>query len=488
MYATRMIPRPGGGLASNVINDSTVTGSFVDDALDWLKNNRQPLDATLTALAALDASAGVLCQTGADAFSKRTITGTSGRITVADGTGGSANPTIDLATVLTPAGPTGAAGTIPVVTVDAYGRVTALTSIATTGEALTLSDLTTNNVSTSKHGFFPKLNNTATNFFDMTGVQRALATADLGTTMTPQFAYIGLNVAVDSSFVLKGDNASANCLASLTTGGASSQAGFNFGYTGQVWRFAANAAFGRLTWTDVTAAVGRMFMDTSGNLCVANSGTALGRMESRATSIAQVAASYDGSNYLTLTVSSAGLATWTGAGTSKGHVFTDGVQCGSGTGRGKIVSVLKTIATTAANSGSGATDLHSFTMPANTLAADGDSIEIEMTFSCAANANVKNLTVSFGATTVWSDSGAINGGFAVIRAIVTRTGATTQRYSFVPGLDPAQPWATGLVGGGGVPAAETLSGSVTIKAVGQGTSTNDIVQRSTIIKFLPANA
>lgn len=39
-------------------------------------------------------------------------------------------------------------------------------------------DNTTNNASTTKHGFLPKLNNTATNFLDMTGSQRALAWSD----------------------------------------------------------------------------------------------------------------------------------------------------------------------------------------------------------------------------------------------------------------------------------------------------------------------
>ena len=57
----------------------------------------QPLDATLTALAAYNTN-GVLTQTSADTFTGRTITGTSNAITVANGNGVSGNPTLSLPT------------------------------------------------------------------------------------------------------------------------------------------------------------------------------------------------------------------------------------------------------------------------------------------------------------------------------------------------------------------------------------------------------
>lgn len=60
--------------ASQVDNDSTVSGAFVDDALDWLKNNKQDVDATLTAFAALTIAANsISIGTGADAFSQTTF-------------------------------------------------------------------------------------------------------------------------------------------------------------------------------------------------------------------------------------------------------------------------------------------------------------------------------------------------------------------------------------------------------------------------------
>lgn len=52
-------------------------------------------------------------------------------------------------------------------------------SSAASDRNILISDITTNNVATTKHGFFPKLDNTATHFIDMTGSQRALAASDL---------------------------------------------------------------------------------------------------------------------------------------------------------------------------------------------------------------------------------------------------------------------------------------------------------------------
>lgn len=60
-------------------------------------DTKQPLGATLTALAAYNTS-GLLTQTAVDTFTGRTITGTANRITATNGNGVSGNPTLDIGT------------------------------------------------------------------------------------------------------------------------------------------------------------------------------------------------------------------------------------------------------------------------------------------------------------------------------------------------------------------------------------------------------
>lgn len=141
---------------------------------------------------------------------------------------------------------------------------------------------------------------------------------------------------------------------------------------------------------------------------------------------------------------------------------------------------IKTIQSDTGNVTTGEDDLHSYTIPANMLNADGQSIEVEAVVACAANGNNKQVKLKYGATTI-ADSGVIaqNGGSMVLRARITRTAAATQRAL---GTVSASTYVAPLF----TTPAETLSGTVVLKLTGEGTDTNDLVAKVTSIKWASA--
>jgi hypothetical protein len=123
---------------------------------------------------------------------------------------------------------------------------------------------------------------------------------------------------------------------------------------------------------------------------------------------------------------------------------------------------LGTQLTTVGNVGAGEDDLCSFTIPANTLSVNGQSIRVRATGQIASG-QTGVVKIYFGATSISSGSLAGPERWA-FDAIILRTGAATQRI-FVLQTFPDN----GVTQNGYTTAAETLSGSVTLKITGEST-------------------
>lgn len=137
-YAKTLLDDVDASTALSTLGVSTFVKTILDDTdaatvrttigVDAAGVN-QPLDATLTALAAFNTN-GILTQTAADTFAGRTITGTANEITLTNGNGVSGNPTISIPTSVTFTGKTITGGTFSAPTISGAYTISGGTDIA----------------------------------------------------------------------------------------------------------------------------------------------------------------------------------------------------------------------------------------------------------------------------------------------------------------------------------------------------------------------
>ena len=147
-------------------------------------------------------------------------------------------------------------------------------------------------------------------------------------------------------------------------------------------------------------------------------------------------------------------------------------------------SVNTTAASTGANTTE--TDLHTVSLPANTLAANGQAILFQAAVTTADNTNTKTVRLYFGSTQLFSVGSANRAGAHLFSAWIVRTGPSSQvALAGIP--------MSGQTSGQFAPQAayttpaETLSGAVTVKITGlNGTATaGEITCEFSLVRFLP---
>lgn len=180
-------------------------------------------------------------------------------------------------------------------------------------------------------------------------------------------------------------------------------------------------------------------------------------------------------------------------GLTSGNANSLGIKPGTSSNDAAVGGVLTEITTQTGNVGAGEDDLASYSVPANTLSANGMSLWFEAFGTFANNLNAKRIRVQFTAgsgTTLVFDLGSGNNfsnQYWHLRGRIVRTGAATQKGSAM--------LTTGVNGGGPGSAAaftatglnQTLSGAVTLKVTGEATSNNDVVIESFTVGWDDAN-
>ena len=139
----------------------------------------------------------------------------------------------------------------------------------------------------------------------------------------------------------------------------------------------------------------------------------------------------------------------------------------------KAGGCIHTNTTTTGNIGTGEDTLFSYSVPANTLNTNKDTLVATASGTFATSVNNKRLRVKFGATTIF-DSGALaitSAADWVLEIEIIRTGTTTQKCNVRLNTSSSVLLATVDY----ATAAETLSGAVSLIVTGEATADNDIV-------------
>jgi hypothetical protein len=427
-------------------------------AADDAGNNRTNItaDSDLNAIAS-NSTNGFWARTGAGTGEARTLTGTANEITIANGDG-SGVPTFSLPAALTFTGKTITGGTYSSPTINtptiAGGTHTAITSLGIRSTGSGAFDLTlanTENLSAGRTLTFT-LNNAA-------------RTVDLGGNLT-----LGGALTTGAAFT----TTPANAL-TLTTTGATN---VTLPTTGTLATLAGSETLSNKTLASPIIS-GDLF-DTNANELIDFTAVA-----SAVNQVAITNAATGGDPNILVTGGDSDIDLRLGA---------------KGTGRVIIPGyafALEVNTTQTGNVGGGLDTLHSYTLPINSLASNGDYLKVRYAGTFATNDNDKRVNVTFGGQNVQADAVVDqDSGSWVIDIEYTRLTSTTVLASYTQDLGSILIASGGAVDAGRtaffkpvttvVTVADLAANTTAMVVLGEsaGSATDDVVQRLSRIELV----
>lgn len=366
------------------------------------------------------------------------------------------------------------------------------------------------NLANGVTGTLPNANltNSSISFTDGAGIGGSGSPTSLGgtyivsaTSANPQFNSMGLGSAAVSGIPLSATAATTSTILINVTGGAAgntSRLGFRFntgrlgaridsvvggGFVGDL-RFYTNPTGALNAETEKVRILGdgRTGFGTTGPD---------GQVDSLSTSLPQLVATYtDGSVSTFLTTDSGG--DFTIAPTGLDMNLTSDVHTKAGTSSGHIVNVggmYSFNTTTVGNVGIGTDDLQVSSIPANSLTANGDTIQFTMEFKVASTATVKVGAIVIGTTsfTAFAPVLSVAGDVSLV-GTVTRTSSTDGLVAFTVCADAGVLSGTSSNVINSTVSTSGWSSAQALKATAVGVTDNDITQQLTLVEWMSSGA